>query len=105
MLTDKLIKRRQAKSMRILVTGHRGQLGRELMSRLPDAAGFDLPEGDITDPKSIDAAVDAAKPDVIIHSAAMTNVDGAAKDPALAYAINGRGSQNVALAAPLCQRA
>jgi dTDP-4-dehydrorhamnose reductase len=85
--------------MRILVTGHRGQLGRELTSRLPDAAGFDLPEGDISDPKSIDAAVDAARPDVIIHCAAMTNVDGAAKDPALAYAINGRGSQNVAQAA------
>ena len=85
--------------MRVLITGHRGQLGRELCARLPDAAGADLPEVDITSPPSIDAAVDAARPDVIIHCAAMTNVDGAARDPAAAYRVNGLGSQNVAQAA------
>jgi dTDP-4-dehydrorhamnose reductase len=85
--------------MRVLITGHRGQLGRELMSRLPDAFGIDLPEVDITDPGAVDSVVDAARPSVILHCAAMTNVDGAARDPASAYAINGRGSQNVALAA------
>jgi dTDP-4-dehydrorhamnose reductase len=85
--------------MRFLITGHRGQLGRELCTRLPDAAGVDLPEVDITNPQSIDDAVAAARPDVIIHCAAMTNVDGAAKDPAVAYAVNGLGSQNVAQAA------
>jgi dTDP-4-dehydrorhamnose reductase len=69
---------------------------------LPDAVGGDLPELDITEPTSIEGAIEAARPDVVIHCAAMTNVDGAARDPALAYAINGVGTQNVAQA---CVRA
>jgi dTDP-4-dehydrorhamnose reductase len=85
--------------MRILITGHKGQLGRALHARLPDALGADLPEVDITTPASIDALVEAARPALIIHCAAMTDVDGAARDPALAYRINGLGTQNVALAA------
>ena len=67
--------------------------------RLPEAAGVDLPEVDIADPAALQAAVTAAHPDVIIHCAAMTDVDGAARDPGLAYRINGLGTQNVALAA------
>ena len=85
--------------MRILITGHKGQLGRALHARLPEAVGVDLPEVDISQPASIDAAVEAARPALIIHCAAMTDVDGAARDPALAYRINGLGTQNVALAA------
>jgi dTDP-4-dehydrorhamnose reductase len=85
--------------MRILITGHKGQLGRALHARLPAASGADLPEVDITTPASIDAVVDADGPELIIHCAAMTDVDGAARDPALAYRINGLGTQNVALAA------
>jgi len=69
------------------------------MSRLPEAVGVDLPEIDITNPQSIDPVVASARPEVIIHCAAMTNVDGAARDPALAYKINGLGTQNVALSA------
>ena len=85
--------------MRILITGHKGQLGRALLARWPDAVGADLPEVDITTPDSIDAAIEAARPEVIIHCAALTDVDGAARDPALAYRINGLGTQNVAQAA------
>jgi dTDP-4-dehydrorhamnose reductase len=85
--------------VRLLITGHKGQLGRALHARLPAASGADLPEVDITTPDSIDAVVDADRPELIIHCAAMTDVDGAARDPALAYRINGLGTQNVALAA------
>lgn len=85
--------------MRIFITGHKGQLGRALHARLPEAVGVDLPEVDITQAASIDAAVDAARPELIIHCAAMTDVDGAARNPALAYHINALGTQNVALAA------
>jgi dTDP-4-dehydrorhamnose reductase len=88
-----------SQSMRIYITGHKGQLGRALLERLPDAQGGDLPEVDITQPASIEAAIEAARPDLVIHCAAMTDVDGAARDPALAYRINGLGTQNVALAA------
>jgi len=87
--------------MRTLITGHKGQLGRALLERLTDATGVDLPEVDITQPAAIGAAVEAARPDVIIHCAAMTNVDGAAREPAAAYHANGLGTQNVAQAAAL----
>jgi dTDP-4-dehydrorhamnose reductase len=85
--------------VRILITGHKGQLGRALQTRLPEAAGIDLPEVDITQPHAVEAAVDAARPELILHCAAMTDVDGAARDPALAYRANGLGTQNMALAA------
>jgi dTDP-4-dehydrorhamnose reductase len=87
--------------MRTLITGHKGQLGRALLSRLTHATGVDLPEVDVTQPASIGAAVDEARPDVIIHCAAMTNVDGAAREPAAAYHANGLGTQNVAQAAAI----
>ena len=69
------------------------------MARLPEAAGLDLPEVDITDPASVGAAIEAARPEIIIHCAAMTDVDGAARHPEAAYRINGMGTQNVALTA------
>lgn len=85
--------------MRVYITGHRGQLGRALLSRLPGASGGDLPELDITDSASIEAALAQAQPELVIHCAALTDVDGAARNPELAYRINGLGTQNVALAA------
>ncbi len=85
--------------MRILITGVKGQLGRTLQAQMPEATGFDLPEVDILRPASVEAAVNAARPDLIIHCAALTDVDGAARAPALAYRVNGMGTQNVALAA------
>src|SRR5262245_47163922 len=85
--------------MRILITGRRGQLGTELGARLPGAMAADRPDVDVTDAALVDAAVDRARPDLIIHCAAMTNVDGAARDPATADRINGQGTANVARAA------
>ena len=85
--------------MRILITGIRGQLGQVLQARLPDAVGCDLPEIDITQPEAVEATVETCRPELIIHCAALTDVDGAARDPALAYRVNGMGTQNVAIAA------
>lgn len=89
--------------MNILITGHRGQLGSALMTALADhnPTGIDLPEVDITDRHSLTALFHTVQPDIVIHCAAYTNVDGCAKDPALAYKVNGLGTQNVALA---CQQ-
>jgi dTDP-4-dehydrorhamnose reductase len=57
----------------------------------------DLPECDITDRSSIAAFFAEADPDVVIHAAAMTNVDGCEADSALAYRINEEGTRNVAI--------
>ncbi len=87
--------------MKILITGHKGQLGTALRQTLAshELSGFDLPDGDITEREAVKTAVSTHQPDLIIHAAAMTNVDGCAQNPALAYKINGLGAQNVALAA------
>lgn len=85
--------------MRILITGKSGQLARALMARLPHALGVGRPEVDLARLESVQAAVEAARPELIIHCAAMTDVDGAARDPHAAYLANGLGTQNVVLAA------
>ncbi len=87
--------------MRIAITGSRGQLGTALArvyaheTLLP----IDLPEHDITDLDAITAALRAFAPDLIIHAAAMTNVDACETDPDLAYRVNTLGTRNVAVAA------
>lgn len=87
--------------MRILLTGHKGQLGRTLMPFLGEHAvlGMDLPEHDITNRDAVMTVVRDFEPHLILHSAAMTNVDGCVRDPEAAYRVNGMGTQNLALAA------
>ena len=90
--------------MRILITGGKGMLGRTLQRELKEhelvVAG--LPEWDITDDARFSEQTLAAKPDVIIHCAAMTKVDDCEAKRELAFRINEEGTRNVALAAKLC---
>jgi dTDP-4-dehydrorhamnose reductase len=80
----------------VLITGAGGQLGRALREELPwadarDRAGFDVTAG------TLDGA-----PDLVLHAAAWTDVDGAEADPAGAHAVNVEGTRNVvALGAPV----
>jgi dTDP-4-dehydrorhamnose reductase len=89
--------------MRIVITGHKGQLGRALQEALKGQIlfGLDLPQHDITDRQAAAQVIADFAPQVVIHAAAMTDVDGCERDPDAAYRINGLGTQNVALA---CQR-
>lgn len=54
---------------------------------------------DLADPASIRAAVNAARPDWIVHGAAMTNVDGCEKEPTTAHLVNGVATGQLAAAA------
>jgi len=94
-------------TVRIFITGHRGQLGRALYAALAEhqLAGCDLPELDITDREGIVAAIAGFAPDVVIHAAAWTDVDGCARDPERAYLVNALGVQSVALACAACDAA
>jgi len=89
--------------MRVLITGAKGQLGRALQEQFKHGAVLpaDLPECDVTDRACVTQTVTAFKPDLVIHAAAMTNVDGCACDPNAAYRVNALGAQYVALA---CQQ-
>lgn len=90
--------------MRIYITGIHGQLGRALAEALAAhlVFGAGSSEADITDLPAIRSSIGAFKPDVVIHSAALTDVDGCARDPDRAYRVNALGTRNVALA---CQDA
>jgi dTDP-4-dehydrorhamnose reductase len=90
--------------MRILITGAKGQLGRALQAQFEQDAVLpaDLPECDVTDRACVAQAIGEFKPEAVIHAAAMTNVDGCARDPDAAYRANALGAQYVALA---CQHA
>lgn len=86
--------------MRVFVTGGKGQLGTALLGALRrhEVLITDVDEADITNYDAFAAALDAFGPDVVIHGAAITDVDGCERNPDLAYRVNALGTQNVALA-------
>lgn len=87
---------------RIVVTGAAGQLGRELVRALSVAGdevlGLARPSFDITTPAHLERLVDW-RPEVVINTAAWTDVDGCAGDPIRAMWINGEAAGAVAEAA------
>jgi len=87
--------------MRIAITGSDGQLGttlQEVFAAEP-LLPLDLPCYDITDLRALLDSLERFGPDVIIHAAAMTDVDGCERDPQAAYRANVLGTRNVAVAA------
>jgi dTDP-4-dehydrorhamnose reductase len=86
--------------MRVAVTGASGRLGRVLVAALADAP-FTGPAGpiawdreafDLDAPDTVGARLDRDRPEVVVHAAAWTDVDGCARDPELAMARNGRAT-------------
>ena len=83
--------------MRILITGANGQLGCDLQRTLAshELILMDLPTFDLTK-SSCEEEVASARPDLVIHAAAYTDVDGAEHQPDLAMAVNAQGTEWVA---------
>jgi dTDP-4-dehydrorhamnose reductase len=110
--------------LRVLVTGGRGQLGRDLDDvlagsvpdgGLPDADGVailpPLAKGgidvlapgsdtmDVADRTVVGEVIGAFRPDIVIHAGACTAVDACESDPDTAFSVNAIGTRNVAEAA------
>lgn len=94
--------------MRIVILGGRGQLGRALCRVLPanlaaepQISVWNRPAFDIATPQ-ISTQLQDFSPDLVINSAAWTDVDGAESNPDLAYAANMLGPHYVAKGCRQC---
>jgi len=101
---------------KVLVTGSNGLLGTKLIQRLlrdgaaePLAASrgacanaylgaFPVWQVDVTDADAVERALDEARPDLVVHTAAMTDVDACEYRRDEAWATNVDGTANVARA-------
>ena len=85
--------------MRLLVVGHKGMLGRDLMRILGSRyqlSGADCEDLDIREIDSVRACMGMRKPEAVINAAAYTDVDGAESNEALAHDVNAKGAGNLA---------
>ncbi len=101
----------KSKAGKVLITGSSGMLGTDLAKELRrkyEVVGTDVVrtssiidkfyKSDITDQKQIAGVIKKAKPDIVVHTAAWTDVDGCELDRKRAYRINTEGAKNVARA-------
>jgi len=93
----------------ILVIGAKGMLGRDLMGILhssfskDEIIGWDIEEVDIRKEDESVTKIEKLGPEIVIHIAAYTDVDGCELDMEKAFAVNGEGTKHVALAASKCR--
>ncbi len=93
--------------MRVAVTGAGGRLGRAVVAALEEAP-FTGPFGpiawsrgifDLDAPEGVGRLLDRDRPEVVVHCAAWTDVDGCAREPELALRRNGAATGVLAAAA------
>jgi len=93
---------------RILVIGAKGMLGRDLMGILhstcskDEIIGWDIEEIDIQKEDESITKIEKLRPEIVIHIAAYTDVDGCELDKEKAFAVNAEGTKHMALAASKC---
>lgn len=83
--------------MRVAVSGSTGRLGTALVAVLRDLRGLQtIPwtrrDFDLDAASGVTAALDHDRPDLVVHCAAWTDVDGCAREPEVAEERNGRAT-------------
>jgi len=87
--------------MKILIIGSEGMLGHDLVDILSlenEVSTTTIYTLDITDIDKTVETVKSINPDVVVHAAAFTDVDGSESNADLAYKVNVLGTRNVAVA-------
>lgn len=89
--------------MRIGVTGAGGRLGSALVARFsgsadasPEVIGWTRKEFDLDEPAAVAQRISSDRPDLVVHAAAWTDVDGCAREPELAMRRNGDATRMLA---------
>jgi dTDP-4-dehydrorhamnose reductase len=90
--------------VRVAVTGAHGRLGRALIAALEEApfvglsgpTAWDRKSFDLDSPGHVTDVLDRDRPEVVVHAAAWTDVDGCARQPELAMARNGAATGTLA---------
>jgi dTDP-4-dehydrorhamnose reductase len=89
--------------MNVAVIGANGQLGSDIVDAFSAAGDTVTPLThagiEISELESVRSALHAARPAVIVNTAAMHHVEQCEQDPAKAYAVNAIGARNLALVA------
>jgi dTDP-4-dehydrorhamnose reductase len=90
-------------SPRVVVTGKQGQLARSLIE-LGRARGIEVvavgrPVLELTEPATIEPAIAALKPDVVVNAAGYTDTERAESEPEITHAVNVAGAGAVAACA------
>ena len=90
--------------MRVLVTGAGGQLGHDVLSVLRRDTAVEVTAADhaslpVEDRTRVDGLFAAVRPDIVVHAAALTNVDLCEEDAHRAHQVNEVGTKNLAEAA------
>ena len=87
--------------MRVLVIGANGQLGSEFPTAWPDAdlVGLTRAELDVTNGDAAARVIAAARPEVVINTAAFHKVELCERDPESSFRVNATAARNVAAAA------
>ncbi len=92
--------------MKILVLGARGMLGQDLVPLLNsdhEVIPRDIQDFDITDAQRVEEEIGQIKPQVVINTAAYTDVDGCEANKEIAFSVNASGAANVARACVLAK--
>ena len=87
--------------MRVLLIGANGMLGKDIVQEWKDDELIPATsrDADIRNFEQVERLITATRPEWIVLTAAYTDVDGSERDPEGAFAVNGKGTENVAVLA------
>ncbi len=89
--------------MNVTVLGANGQLGRDVAAAFSAqgnaVTSLTHEQVEVATMESVRRALEGIRPDLVVNTAAFHHVDKCEADPALAFAVNGKGARNVAQAA------